>query len=159
MFMKSIQSEHAPKAIGPYSPAVKLGDFVYLSGQIPVDPASNAVVEGGIVEQTKQVFKNMEAVLAEMGLETRHIVKTTVFLKNMDDFSAMNQVYGSHFNEPYPARSTVEVSRLPKDVLVEIEALVIDTSAYERQMGGGCGDGGCEGGCCGDDEGGCDGCC
>lgn len=159
MFMKSIQSENAPKAIGPYSPAVKLGDFVYLSGQIPVDPASNAVVEGGIVEQTKQVFKNIEAILAEMGLETRHIVKTTVFLKNMDDFSAMNQVYSSYFNEPYPARSTIEVSRLPKDVLVEVEALVIDTSAYERQMGGGCGDGGCEGGCCGGDEGGCDGCC
>ena len=95
-----------------------------------------------------------------MGLATRHIVKITVFIKNMDDFSAMNQVYSTYFNEPYPARSCVEVARLPKDVLVEIECLVIDTSAYEQQMSGGCGDGcdSCGGGCCeGDDD--CDGGC
>lgn len=156
MFMKPIFSNNAPKAIGPYSPAVKLGDFVYLSGQIPVDPATQEVVSGGIVEQSHQVFKNIEGLLAEMGLETRHVVKTTVFMKDMNQFAAMNEVYGMYFREPYPARSTVEVCRLPKDVLLEIECMVIDTTAYEAQMGGGCGDGcdGCGSGC-GDDDGGC----
>lgn len=173
MFMKPIYSNNAPKALGPYSPAIKLGDFVYLSGQVPIDPQTGNLVAGGIVEQTHQVLKNIEALLMEMGLETRHIVKTTVFIKDMNDFSAMNAVYDTYFKEPYPARSTVEVSRLPKDSLIEIECMVIDTLAYEAQMGGGCADGcdscsGCgddhghdDGGCgcgdggCGDNDGGC----
>lgn len=159
MFTKSISSQHAPKAIGPYSPAVKLGDFVYLSGQLPLDPETNALVEGGIQEQTYQVLKNMEAVLAEMNLETRHIVKTTVFMADLSQFDAMNEIYATYFADPYPARSTVEVKALPKGALIEIEAIVIDTLLYEQQVkaqqgqGCGCGD---EGGCgCGGDSCGC----
>ena len=153
MFINAIHSEHAPKAIGPYSPAVKLGDFVYLSGQIPLDPKTGEVVGTTIEEQTHQVMKNIGAVLAEMGLAHRHVVKTTVFMKDLNDFNAFNEVYGSYFTQPYPARSCVEVAKLPKDVLVEVECLVIDTLVYEQQMaaqscGGcsGCGDGtGCPG--------------
>ena len=150
MLIQEITSANAPKAIGPYTPAVKLGDFVYMSGQIPVDPVTGEVVEGGIVEQTHQVLKNIEALLAEQGLEMRHIVKTTVFMTDLSEFSAMNDIYATYFDRPYPARSTVQVGALPKGSKVEIECLVIDTLAYERQMGG-CG--GCHGGC--SDEGGC----
>ncbi|WP_102267311.1 RidA family protein [Massilicoli timonensis] len=148
MFINAIHSEHAPKAIGPYSPAVKLGDFVYLSGQIPLDPKTGEVVGTTIEEQTHQVMKNIGAVLAEMGLAHRHVVKTTVFMKDLNDFNAFNEVYGSYFTQPYPARSCVEVAKLPKDVLVEVECLVIDTLVYEQQMAaqscGGCS--GCEDG-------------
>lgn len=149
MFTKSITSNNAPKAIGPYSPAVKLGDFVYVSGQLPVDPETNEFVEGGIQEQTYQVLKNMEALLAEMNLEMRHIVKTTVFMTNLSDFGLMNEIYSTYFADPYPARSTVEVKALPKGALIEIEAIVIDTLLYEQQVreqhghsheGCGCGD-------------------
>ncbi len=152
MFIKSISSKNAPAAIGPYSPAVKLGDFVYMSGQIPVDPATGELVGDGIKEQTNQVFKNISAVLREMNLETRHIVKTTVFLTDMNDFAAMNEVYASYFAEPFPARSTIQVAGLPKNSKVEIECLVIDTLAYEQQSGcssceEGCSDE-CDGGCC-----------
>lgn len=161
MFTKSITSNNAPKAIGPYSPAVKLGDFVYVSGQLPVDPETNDIVEGGIQEQTYQVLKNVEALLAEMNLEMRHIVKTTVFMTNLSDFSLMNEIYSTYFADPYPARSTVEVKALPKGALIEIEAIVIDTLLYEQQVrqqqghsheGCGCGDS-C--GCGDDDECGC----
>ncbi len=161
MFTKSITSNNAPKAIGPYSPAVKLGDFVYVSGQLPVDPETNEIVEGGIQEQTYQVLKNVEALLAEMNLEMRHIVKTTVFMTNLSDFSLMNEIYSTYFADPYPARSTVEVKALPKGALIEIEAIVIDTLLYEQQVrqqqghsheGCGCGDS-C--GCGDDDECGC----
>ena len=156
MFTKSITSNNAPKAIGPYSPAVKLGDFVYVSGQLPVDPETNEIVEGGIQEQTYQVLKNVEALLAEMNLEMRHIVKTTVFMTNLSDFSLMNEIYSTYFADPYPARTTVEVKALPKGALIEIEAIVIDTLLYEQQFaqqhnhgeGCGCGDGGCG---CGDE--------
>ena len=96
----TITSPNAPKAIGPYSPAVKLGDFVYMSGQLPLDPESNEIVAGGIQEQTYQVLKNMEAILAEMGLETRHIVKTTVFMTDLADFDSMNQIYATYFMQP-----------------------------------------------------------
>ena len=161
MFTKSITSNNAPKAIGPYSPAVKLGDFVYVSGQLPVDPETNEIVEGGVQEQTYQVLKNVEALLAEMNLEMRHIVKTTVFMTNLSDFSLMNEIYSTYFADPYPARSTVEVKALPKGALIEIEAIVIDTLLYEQQVrqqqghsheGCGCGDS-C--GCGDDDECGC----
>ncbi|MDP2812948.1 MAG: RidA family protein [Erysipelotrichaceae bacterium] len=146
----TITSPNAPKAIGPYSPAVKLGDFVYMSGQLPLDPESNEIVAGGIQEQTYQVLKNMEAILAEMGLETRHIVKTTVFMTDLADFDSMNQIYATYFMQPYPARTTVQVAALPKGAKIEIECLVIDTLAYEAHMhqhnheGCGCGDGGCD---------------
>lgn len=162
MFIKAIKPENAPKALGPYSPAVKLGDFVYLSGQIPLDPTTNEVVGTTIEEQTHQVMKNMYVILSEMGLDYRHIVKTTIFMKDLNDFNALNEVYGSYLSEPFPARSCVQVAKLPKDVMVEIECLVIDTLVYEQQMaaqeggcggcGGGCGDGesdcNCDGGCC-----------
>ena len=156
MLIQEITSANAPKAIGPYTPAVKLGDFVYISGQIPVDPASGEIVAGGIQEQTHQVLKNIEALLAEMNLEMRHIVKTTVFMTDLGEFNAMNEIYATYFDRPYPARSTVQVGALPKGAKVEIECLVIDTLVYERQMQGGCGGcgGGCssdEGGCCGGD--------
>jgi 2-iminobutanoate/2-iminopropanoate deaminase len=134
MFTKSISSNNAPKAIGPYSPAVKLGDFVYVSGQLPIDVETNEFVEGGIQEQTYQVLKNLEALLAEMNLEMRHIVKTTVFMTDLSGFSLMNEIYSTYFADPYPARSTVEVKALPKGALIEIEAIVIDTLLYEQQV-------------------------
>lgn len=156
MFIKSVYSEKAPKAIGPYSVATKLGDFVFVSGQLPVDASTGEIVEGGIEAQTRQSLTNMKSVLASIGLEPRHVVKTTVFIKDMNDFAAMNEVYGEFFSDPFPARSCVEVARLPKDALVEVEAIVIDTLVYEQQLmaqtegdcscGSGCsdcGDGGC----------------
>lgn len=147
---QAIKSENAPKAIGPYSPAVKLGDFVYLSGQVPVNPKSGKIESDDITEQTHQVFKNIEAVLAEMSLACRHIVKTTVFISDMSLFDKVNAVYSEYFDEPYPARSTIEVSALPLGALVEIECLVIDTLVYEAQAGGceSCGDGCGDDGCC-----------
>ncbi|MFI3284975.1 MAG: RidA family protein [Erysipelotrichaceae bacterium] len=142
MFTKAITSANAPKAIGPYSPAVKLGDFVYVSGTLPVDPTTNEMVSTDIKEQTHQVLKNMSNLLAEMNLELRHVVKTTVFVTDLKDFNDMNEVYATYFSEPFPARSCVQVAALPRDSKIEIEALVIDTLAYEAQMQGGC-DGGC----------------
>ena len=158
MFVKAIKPENAPKALGPYSPAVKLGDFVYLSGQIPLNPKTNAIEGTTIEEQTHQVMQNIEAVLGEMGLGFRHIVKTTIFMQDLSDFDALNKVYGSYLQKPYPARSCVQVARLPKDVKVEIECIVIDTLIYEAQLKAqqeGCG--GCSG-CGGDDGCECGGC-
>ncbi len=136
MFTKCIRAANGPKDVGPYSPAIKLSDFVYLSGQLPIDPLTNELVSGGIGQQTHQVMQNIIAILEEMGLETRHIVKTTVFLQNMGDFQAMNEVYASYFDEPYPARSCVQVAALPKGAMVEIECLVIDTLKYEQARTG-----------------------
>jgi len=148
---QAITSSNAPQAVGPYSPGIQLGDFVYLSGQIPLDPNTGDLVAGGIKEQTKQVLKNIEAVLSELGLETRHIVKTTVFMTDLSEFSIMNEEYASFFEEPYPARSAVQVAALPKNAKVEIECLVINTLAYETSQCGccsqqDCGEEGC-GGC------------
>ena len=122
MFRKAISSCNAPKAIGPYSCAMKLGDFVYISGQLPIDASSGNMPET-IEEQTKQSLANIEALLAEMFLEPRHVVKTTIYMSDLSEFSRMNEVYGKFFSEPYPARSCVEVARLPKDALIEIEAI------------------------------------
>lgn len=153
IFIKAVKPENAPKALGPYSPATKLGDFVYLSGQIPLDPETGEVVGTNIEEQTHQVMKNIGAVLADMGLAYKHIIKTTIYVADLNDFDKLNEVYGSYLEEPYPARSCVEVARLPKDVKVEIECMVIDTLVYEQQYAaqqGGCSScgGGCDGGCC-----------
>lgn len=154
VFMKAIKPENAPKALGPYSPATKLGDFVYLSGQIPLDPASGEVVGTTIEEQTHQVMKNIGAVLADMGLSYKHIMKSTIYVSDLNDFDKLNEVYGSYLEEPFPARSCVQVARLPKDVKVEIECFAIDTLVYEQQLAaqqeGGCSScgGGCDGGCC-----------
>ncbi|MCF0111819.1 MAG: RidA family protein [Erysipelotrichaceae bacterium] len=155
MFTKGIFSDNAPKAIGPYSPAVQLGDFVYVSGQIPVDPKTNQLAGDDIVTQTKQSLDNMCAVLAEMGLETRHVVKTTVFMTDLEMFNQMNEVYATYFKEPYPARSCVQVVKLPKGSLVEIECLAIDTLRYEMQYA----QSSCNGCCGSDDDCGCDGTC
>jgi len=122
--MKEILSTTAaPAAIGPYSQGICAGNLVITSGQLPIDPATGAFAEGGIEEQTRQSLKNVEAVLAAAGLGMADVIKTTVFLKDMNDFAAMNEVYATFFTANPPARSAVEVARLPKDALVEIEAI------------------------------------
>ncbi|GGB34639.1 endoribonuclease L-PSP [Oceanisphaera marina] len=118
-----IATEHAPAAIGPYVQATRIGNTIYTSGQIPLDPVSMNVVEGGIEAQTKQVMDNLMAVLAEAGADASSVLKTTCFLSDMNNFLAFNEVYASYFTLGAPARSCVEVARLPKDVLVEVEAV------------------------------------
>jgi len=125
MKIEVISTKKAPKAIGPYSQAIRIQNMVFTSGQIPVDPSSGEVVGGGIENQTQQVLENLKAVLAEAGTGLENVVKTTVFIKDMNDFASVNKIYGQYFKEPYPARSCVEVARLPKDVLIEIEAVAI----------------------------------
>ena len=118
-----ISTTNAPAALGHYSQGISVCNLTITSGQVPIDPATGAVVEGGIAEQTRQSLTNVKAVLAAAGLEMENVIKTTVFLKNMNDFAAMNEVYATFFTGNPPARSAVEVARLPKDVLVEIEAI------------------------------------
>ncbi|KAA6301431.1 MAG: 2-iminobutanoate/2-iminopropanoate deaminase [Candidatus Ordinivivax streblomastigis] len=120
-----ISTNNAPAAIGPYSQAIKTGNFVFLSGQLGIRPETGDFVAGSITEQTEQVFKNIKAVLAADGLSLAQVVKTTVFLADMADFAAMNAVYGQQFAEPYPARSAVAVKTLPKNGLVEIEVIAV----------------------------------
>jgi 2-iminobutanoate/2-iminopropanoate deaminase len=122
----AISTKDAPAAIGPYSQAVRIGNFLYTSGQVALDPATGALISGGVKEQTARVVENLKAVLAAAGVSFAQVVKTTVFLKDMGDFAAMNEIYGRYFaadNAVAPARSTVEVARLPKDALVEIEVI------------------------------------
>ena len=121
----SIQTDKAPKAIGPYSQAIRAGGFLFASGQIPIDPLTGQFVEGGIAEQTEQVLKNLSAVLHAAGSSLDRVVKTTVFLADMDEFTLMNEVYGKFFSETPPARATVEAARLPRDARVEIEAIAM----------------------------------
>ena len=121
--MKVISTKKAPAAIGPYSQAIRVGNLVYTSGQIPIDPATGAVAEGGIKEQTRQSLNNVKAILEEEGLAMDNVVKTTVFMADMGDFAEMNGVYAEFFTEPYPARSAVAVKTLPKGALVEIEVV------------------------------------
>jgi 2-iminobutanoate/2-iminopropanoate deaminase len=120
-----IATDRAPRAIGPYSQAVRAGNLVFASGQIPIDPATGEFVAGGIAEQTEQVLRNLTAVFSAAGLGLNQVVKTTVFLANMDDFTAMNEVYGRFFGAEPPARATVEAARLPRDARVEIEAIAV----------------------------------
>lgn len=120
-----IKTEKAPKALGPYSVAVRSGHFIFTSGQVALIPETNEIVAGGIEAQTRQVFKNLQAVLEAAGSSLEKVVKTTVFLQDMNEFSAMNAVYGEFFAEDYPARSTVQVGKLPKGALVEIEAIAV----------------------------------
>lgn len=120
---KVISTTNAPAAIGPYSQAIETNGFVFCSGQLPIDPATGDVVEGGIKEQTKQSLTNVEAILKESGLSLNNIVKTTVLLADINDFAAMNEIYSSTFEAPYPARSAFAVKDLPKGVLVEIEVI------------------------------------
>ena len=120
-----IYTKNAPEAVGPYSQAVAAGPILVTSGQIPLNPATGTLVEGGIREQTEQVLKNIEAVLAQAGLTMDNVIKTTVFLTDINDFAAMNEVYAAHFGGDYPARSAVAVGALPKGAKVEIETICI----------------------------------
>lgn len=123
--LSRIQTDRAPAAIGPYSQAMVTGDLVFTAGQIALDPQSMEIVPGDVSAQTERVMQNLAAILESAGSSLQRVVKTTVFLKDMGDFAAMNGVYGRHFGEHKPARSTVEAARLPKDVLVEIEAVAL----------------------------------
>lgn len=120
-----IATNDGPKAIGPYSQAIKANGLVFLSGQIALDPATQQLISGGVAAQTERVLQNLAGILTAAGSSLQQVVKTTVFLKNMSDFAAMNDVYGRYFTEAPPARSTVEVARLPKDVLVEIDVIAL----------------------------------
>jgi 2-iminobutanoate/2-iminopropanoate deaminase len=121
-----VSTENAPGAIGPYSQAIKANGMVFCSGQIPIDPATGQFVSDDVAEQTEQVFKNLEAVLKAAGTGLDNVVKTTVFLADMNDFTAMNEVYGRWFSENKPARATVQAARLPRDARVEIECIAAD---------------------------------
>ena len=118
-----IHTDSAPAAIGPYSQAIQIGDLLFVSGQVPIDPSTSAIVEGDIKAQAQQSLNNLKAILNAAGTNMGAVVKTTVFLADMNDFAAMNEVYAQFFQEPFPARSAVQVGRLPKDAKVEIEAI------------------------------------
>jgi 2-iminobutanoate/2-iminopropanoate deaminase len=120
---QAVSSPDAPKAIGPYSQAVRAGQLLFLSGQVPIDPATGQMIDGDIAAQTRRVFENLAAVLKAGGRSFADVVRTTVFLADMNDFAAMNDVYGQYFKDPYPARATVQVARLPKDARVEIDLI------------------------------------
>ena len=121
--MKAINSDKAPKAIGPYSQAIQANGFVFASGQLPIDPATGSFPEGGVKEQTRQSILNAQAILKQAGLELCGVVKTTVYLADMNDFAVMNEVYAQFFSEPFPARSAIAVKTLPKQALVEVECI------------------------------------
>lgn len=124
---QAIAAPGAPKAIGPYSPAIRAGNLLFLSGQIPIDPATGALVDGGIAAQTEQVMRNIAALLDAVGAGFEHVVRTTVFLADMNEFAAMNECYARFVTDPPPARATVQVARLPRDVRVEIDAIAVLT--------------------------------
>jgi 2-iminobutanoate/2-iminopropanoate deaminase len=123
--METVSTENAPGAIGPYSQAVKTGNLVFCSGQIPIDPATSEFVSDDVAEQTEQVLKNLSAVLEAAGTSLNKVVKTTVFLADMNDFAAMNEIYAKFFDTNKPARATVQAARLPRDARVEIECIAI----------------------------------
>lgn len=121
----AISTKDAPQAIGPYSQAIRANGFVFVSGQVAIDPATQQVISGDVAAQTHRVLQNVSVILKAAGSGLEKVIRSTVFLKNMDDFAAMNAVYGSYFPSPPPARSTVEVARLPKDLLVEIDVIAL----------------------------------
>jgi 2-iminobutanoate/2-iminopropanoate deaminase len=123
--MKTIYSKKAPAAIGPYSQAILANNMLFVSGQIPLDPDTMAIISNDVKEQTNQVMKNLQAILSEADFSLEHVVKTTIYIQNMNDFNHINEVYGSYFKDHKPARATVEVSRLPKDVKIEIECIAV----------------------------------
>lgn len=123
MARSAVSSNDAPKAIGPYSSALRVGSLLFVSGQVPVDPDTGAMVEGTIGDQTRRVLLNMQALVEAAGLTMAHVVRTTVYLADMNDFGAMNDVYRTFFTEPFPARSTVQAARLPRDSRIEIDAI------------------------------------
>jgi 2-iminobutanoate/2-iminopropanoate deaminase len=118
-----VSTSHAPAAIGPYSQAIRSGDFLFVSGQIPLDPATGTLIEGDVAAQTHRVLRNLGAILQEAGASFQHVVKTTVYLADMSEFGAMNEVYASYFPAPPPARATIQAARLPRDVRVEIDLI------------------------------------
>ena len=122
---EAISASDAPKAIGAYSPAIRAGNLLFISGQIPVDPASGTINTGDIAAQTEQVMRNLAALLKAAGAGFEHVVRTTVFLSDMNEFGAMNEVYGRHVVDPPPARATVQVARLPRDVKIEIDLIAV----------------------------------
>ena len=123
--MHALHTDKAPAAVGPYSQAIEANGFIFASGQLPIDPSTNAFAEGGVKEQTRQSLTNARNVLAAAGVDLSHVVKTTVFLSDMDNFAAMNEVYAEFFKEPYPARSAIAVKALPKGALVEVEYIAV----------------------------------
>ncbi|MFN3136001.1 MAG: RidA family protein [Candidatus Kryptonium sp.] len=129
MEKKVVYTEKAPKPIGPYSQAIIAGDFIFTAGQIPIDPKTNQVVQGDIREQTRQVFENLRAILEEAGATFDDVVKVTVYMKDLNEFSGMNEVYSEYFKNSPPARTTVEVSRLPRDVKIEIDLIAVKKQA------------------------------
>ena len=118
-----LSTPNAPAAIGPYSQAIRAGDFLFVSGQIPLDPATGTLIQGDIAEQTHRVLRNLAAILEAAGTSFQHVVKTTVYLADMSEFAAMNEIYGTYFPAPAPARATVQAARLPRDVRVEIDLI------------------------------------
>jgi 2-iminobutanoate/2-iminopropanoate deaminase len=120
-----VSAPDAPPAMGAYSPAIKAGNLLFVSGQIPIDPATGALIDGDITAQTEQVMRNLGALLRAAGVGFDHVVRTTVFLADMGDFAAMNEVYGRHVTAPPPARATVQVARLPRDVRIEVDAIAV----------------------------------
>ena len=125
MAKQTISSADAPKAIGPYSSALRAGQLLFVSGQVPIDPATGEIVTGDVAAQTRRVLENIGALLNAGGLTYNDLVRTTVFLADMNDFAAMNEVYRTYFTEPYPARSTIEAARLPRDARIEIDAIAV----------------------------------
>lgn len=123
--MHALHTDKASAAVGPYSQAIEANGFIFASGQLPIDPSTNAFAEGGVKEQTRQSLTNARNVLAAAGVDLSHVVKTTVFLSDMDNFAAMNEVYAEFFKEPYPARSAIAVKALPKGALVEVECIAV----------------------------------
>jgi len=123
MSRHAVAAPGAPKAIGPYSAALRAGDWLFISGQVPIDPASGTLVDGDITAQTRQVLRNVGALLEAAGLSYADVARTTVFLADMNDFAAMNEAYRAFFTEPFPARSTVQAARLPRDARIEIDAI------------------------------------
>ena len=123
---KVVSTENAPKAIGPYSQAIKANGLIFVSGQTPLDPKTQLMIEGGVAEQAKRVLENISGILRESGSSMEKVVRCGVFLKDMNDFAAMNEIYATFFKTDPPARSTVQVSRLPKDCLVEIDAIALE---------------------------------
>ena len=120
---QAVSSDKAPRAIGPYSQAIKAGSMLFVSGQIPLDPATGGMVEGDIAAQTHRVFANLQAILEAAGASFDHVVRTTVYLADMNDFAIVNDIYGSYFSDPAPARATIQAARLPKDARVEIDVI------------------------------------
>jgi 2-iminobutanoate/2-iminopropanoate deaminase len=120
-----VAAVNGPKAIGPYSPAIKSGNMLFISGQIPIDPKTGNIIEGGIEKQTVQVLENIKAQIIAGGCEMDHIVQTTIYMTNLGDFNKVNEIYAKYFNEPYPTRATIQISALPKGSLIEIAAIAI----------------------------------